>query len=271
MNSDPNEKRGSLLLAWQVRDKHCLVIGSGDVALSRIEHMIVAQAKITVITGETKVHPQILKLNEQGAIHKLIERNYQPSDLKMYENEGIDIEFDKVTEEDFTKINEYLHNNRFEVVCCCIDDHILSAKIYFQCKLLGINANIADKPELCDFYFGAMINKDNLQIMISTNGKSPRLLKIIKDIIKKQIDDIDLNKAIENLNLVRFNLRKLKLPENDVNTIDLRMQWIKKLTDFFDTKAWSEMDINDENVLNIVNKYPEYPPEEIEEFKRLLI
>ena len=66
-SSETSEIKGSLLLAWQVKDKHCLVIGSGDdVALSRIHHLIKAQAKITVVTGASKIHPQIIELNNQG-------------------------------------------------------------------------------------------------------------------------------------------------------------------------------------------------------------
>lgn len=270
-----NEKRGSLLLAWQVRDRHCLVIGSGDVALSRIHHLIIAQAKITVITGTSKIHPEITKLADEGAIFKIITRDYQVEDLEMYKppkHEGVDhLKLDSLGDDDYQKIDDYIKNHRFEVVCCCIDDHDLSTKVYYQCKLVGINANIADKPHLCDFYFGSMINKDNLQIMISTNGKSPRLLKIIKDIINKEIKDINLNKAIENLNLIRYQLRALKLPETDVNTIELRMNWIKTLTDFFSIKQWSELDITDENVNKVIDTYPQFPPTDYSEFKQLLI
>lgn len=274
---DANEKKGSLLLAWQVRGKHCLVIGGGEVALSRIHHLIIAQAKITVITGTASEknmdhRNKILELHRQGLVHKVVERDYISSDLTMYqEKEDLQhIRLDSVTESDYQRIDAYMRNNRFEVVCCCIDDHELSTKVYYQCKLLHINANIADKPDLCDFYFGSMINKDNLQIMISTNGKSPRLLKIIKDIIQKEINGIDLNKAIENLNLIRFHLRTRKLPENDVNTIELRMNWIKDLTDLFSTKQWSELEITPDNVSKIIDRYPEFPPSDYSQFKTFM-
>jgi precorrin-2 dehydrogenase/sirohydrochlorin ferrochelatase len=178
-------------------------------------------------------------------------------------------DFDQLSETQFEEIDQYLHESRFEIVCCCIDDHVLSTKIYYQCKVLGLNANIADKPKLCDFYFGSMINKDNLQIMVSTNGKSPRLLKLIKDNIKRNLDG-DISRAIENLNLVRFTLRDLVLKEDDVNTIELRMTWIKTLTDFFSIKQWGEFDINEGNVKKVVGYYPEFPPKDLEEFKEML-
>lgn len=112
-------------------------------------------------------------------------------------------------------------------MCCCIDDYSLSTKIYYQCKVLRLPVNIADKPPLCDFYFGSMINQDNLQIMISTNGKSPRLSKLIKDNIAREFKGVDINNAIENLGLIRSRLRELILIDDDLVTIDTRMSWIK--------------------------------------------
>lgn len=257
---------GSLLLAWQVKNRHCLVIGGGDVALSRIHHLIIAGAKITVVSGEGHVHPEIDQLYKEGMISKLEKRKYQSDDLKMYEK---DMEMTNMEELNYEAIEDCIHNQRFETVCCCIDDHELSTKIYYQCKLLRINANIADKPPLCDFYFGSMINKDSLQIMISTNGKSPRMLKLIKDTISKQFDDVDLNKAIENLNMIRGTLRQSKLPENDVETIETRMSWIKLVTDKYSIRQWSSLDVTEENVKEIVDYYPEYPGE-FEEVEKML-
>lgn len=254
----------SLCLAWQVSGKHCLVIGAGEVAVSRINHLIRANAKITVITGDGEIHSDFESLRDK--LYNVVERSYKLGDLKMYEEE-LEVR-DDLDELDYEKIDKYLHENRFEVVCCCIDDHKLSTKIYYQCKLAGLNANIADKPKLCDFYFGSMINKESLQIMVSTNGKSPRLLKLIKDNILKSLDG-DANRAIENLNAVRSKLRQ-KLPQEDVKTIELRMSWIKQLTDFFSIKQWGDINIDDKIADKIVSFYPNYPPSDYEQFKELL-
>jgi siroheme synthase-like protein len=40
--------------------------------------------------------------------------------------------------------------------------------------------NVADKPELCDFYLGSIVQKGDLKIAISTNGKSPTIAKRLK-------------------------------------------------------------------------------------------
>ncbi|RCK64425.1 Siroheme biosynthesis protein met8 [Candida viswanathii] len=278
-----SETKGSLLLAWQVKDKHCLVIGSGDVALSRIQHLITAQAKITVITGTSKIHPKILELNDQGKIFNFIQRDYQSNDLTIYENiDSRILDLDLVTEDNYKLIDQQVFKEIFAIVCCCIDDYALSTKIYYQCKYLRLPVNIADKPQLCDFYFGSMINQDNLQIMISTNGKSPRLSRMIKDNIAKEFEDVDLNKAIENLGLIRSRLREMILIDDDLMTIDTRMTWIKNLTDFFSLKEWSELDLippsstpphdnRFQYIDNIINFFPDYPPKDYDEFKDAVI
>ncbi|KAI5961472.1 MET8 [Candida theae] len=210
------ERKGSLLLAWQVKDKHCLVVGAGEVALSRIHHLLIAQAKVTVVTGITKdVHPEILALHTQGRLHNLVLRNYESEDLRMYEVGSLELDYTKISPQDYEEIAN-IANESFACVCCCIDDYDLSTKIYYQCKALRLPVNIADKPPLCDFYFGSMINKDNLQIMISTNGKSPRLSKLIKDNIAKQFEGVDVNNAIDNLGLIRSRLRELILIDDDL-------------------------------------------------------
>lgn len=245
--------------------------------------MITAQAKITVITGTSKLHPKILQLNEQGKIFNLVQRDYQSNDLTLYENINSRVnDLDLVTEDNYKFIDQQVFQEVFAVVCCCIDDYELSTKIYYQCKYLRLPVNIADKPNLCDFYFGSMINQDNLQIMISTNGKSPRLSRMIKENIAKEFEDVDLNKAIENLGLIRSRLREMILIDDDLMTIDTRMTWIKNLTDFFSLKEWSELDLippsstpphdnRFQYIDNIINFFPDYPPKDYEEFKDAVI
>lgn len=292
--SEPKEKpKGSLLLAWQVENKHCLVIGGGNVGLSRVHHLIRANAKITVITGPGNVEPELIELNKKGLIHKFIERNYESRDLTMYEEKETrtadlstlslrdNVDLDNLTPEDYEKIDKHTFS-RFEIVCCCMDDYDTSLKVYYQCKLLSLIVNIADKPKYCDFYFGSMYNQSNLQIMVSTNGKSPRLLKLVKDNIAKEFDDIDLNKAVENLGFVRSRLRHVMPNDvNDIDTIETRMNWVKDLTDLFSLRQWSELDLlppssappydnRHDYVDNIIKYFPNHPPGDFEEFKRVV-
>jgi siroheme synthase-like protein len=44
--------------------------------------------------------------------------------------------------------------------------------------------NVADTPELCDFYLGSIVSRGDLKIAISTNGKSPTLGKRIRQYLE---------------------------------------------------------------------------------------
>ena len=50
-------------------------------------------------------------------------------------------------------------------------------KIKQQANAAGLLVNVADTPDLCDFYLGSIVQKGNLKIAISTNGKSPTVAK----------------------------------------------------------------------------------------------
>lgn len=263
---------GSLLLAWQVKGKHCLVIGGGDVGLSRVLHLLRADAKVTVVTGP-KTDPKLLELHEQGQLHALHQRDYTPHDLTMYEQTPpfSVASYQDVGPDHYAAIDDMVVNQHFACVCCCIDDPVTSTEVYYQCKYLRLPVNIADKPPMCDFYFGSMFNQDSLQIMISTNGKSPRLLKMIKDDIARQFAGVRLTDAVENLGLIRSTLRAQKVPENDLASIDARMQWIKTLTDFFSLREWTGLAVDEAAAARIVGVYPEYPPRDYDEFKRFML
>ena len=62
-----------------------------------------------------------------------------------------------------------------------------------KAKTRHILLNVADKPALCDFYLGAVVQKGNLKIGISTNGKSPTIAKRLKEylqtLLPEEIDD----------------------------------------------------------------------------------
>ncbi|MGB8191711.1 MAG: TSUP family transporter, partial [Chitinophagaceae bacterium] len=69
-------------------------------------------------------------------------------------------------------------------------------------KQHGKLVNVADKPELCDFYLSSIVQKGNLKIAISTNGKSPTLAKRLKEIFNEALPD-KLDDVLNNLHIIR--------------------------------------------------------------------
>jgi precorrin-2 dehydrogenase/sirohydrochlorin ferrochelatase len=66
----------------------------------------------------------------------------------------------------------------------CTDDLEVN-KIFELCRDRYLICNIADTPELCDYYLGGIVTKGNVKIAISTNGKSPTTAKRLREFLKK--------------------------------------------------------------------------------------
>lgn len=108
------------------------------------------------------------------------------------------------------------HDRKFEpsdldnvdMVLTAVDDPIASTEIWKLCKEKKIAANIADVPPECDFYFGSVHRDGPLQIMVSTNGKGPRLANIVRRSIADNLPD-NLGEAISKIGKLRQMLRKI--------------------------------------------------------------
>jgi precorrin-2 dehydrogenase/sirohydrochlorin ferrochelatase len=62
----------------------------------------------------------------------------------------------------------------------------LNARIYREAGRRGILCNVVDVPELCDFYYPAVVRRGDLQIAISTAGQSPALAQRIRQRLERQ-------------------------------------------------------------------------------------
>ncbi|KAL4775956.1 putative NAD(P)-binding-domain-containing protein [Aspergillus nidulans var. acristatus] len=169
---------GSLIVAWQVKEKNILVVGGGEVAAGRILHALNADAKVTVVCPASGLNDEVAYRVLEGQVTH-IDRNFEPSDL-----DGADM------------------------VLCAIDDPEASTKIWKLCKEKRIPANIADVPSECDFYFGSVHRDGPLQVMVSTNGNGPKLASMVR---KKIADTLPTNMgaAIENVGKLRQKLREV--------------------------------------------------------------
>ena len=82
----------------------------------------------------------------------------------------------------------------------------LNVEIQQLAKEKRILINVADTPELCDFYLGGVVTKGDLKIAISTNGQSPTLAKRIREMLEEAIPE-NINDLLENLNDLRKTLK----------------------------------------------------------------
>lgn len=185
-----------MLLAWQLKDKHVLIIGGGDVASGRIESVLVADARITLISPK-------------DGLHKLTKGFIDATDRITYH--------DRV----FAGSSDL---DGIDMVLTAIDDVEKSREICALCRERRIPVNVADIPPSCDFYFGSQIRSGPLQIMISTNGQSPKLANIIRRKIEENIPE-HAGEAIEKVGQLRSKLRE-RAPGVGGELGKKRMRWM---------------------------------------------
>jgi precorrin-2 dehydrogenase / sirohydrochlorin ferrochelatase len=154
-----------------------LLVGGGNVGLEKISALLKSspQANVTLVAGV--IRDEIKALAEAHPTVTLIERNFTLNDL-----------LDK------------------DIVILATDNKELHVSICKAARDKKILVNVADTPDLCDFYLGAVVSKGNLKIGISTNGKSPTLAKRMREYLEEAIPDT-VNSLLDNLQAVRNKLK----------------------------------------------------------------
>lgn len=91
------------------------------------------------------------------------------------------------------------------LVIVAVNDVALSAVIREEANRAGLLVNVADKPALCDFYLGSIVQKGNLKIAISTNGKSPTVAKRLKEVLNEMIPS-EMDEVLNDMQQIRQRL-----------------------------------------------------------------
>lgn len=93
-----------------------------------------------------------------------------------------------------------------DLVIAATADKELNVCIWEKAKAGKVLINVADTPALCDFYLGSVVQKGNLKIAISTNGKSPTIAKRLREVLQDVIPD-SLEGVLENLGTIRDRMK----------------------------------------------------------------
>jgi siroheme synthase-like protein len=86
--------------------------------------------------------------------------------------------------------------------------------------------NVADTPDLCDFYLGSVVTKGHIKIGISTNGKSPTIARRMREYLEEALPD-DTNALLQNMQAIRQRIKgdfadKVKILN------DITSSWLKR-------------------------------------------
>jgi siroheme synthase-like protein len=152
-----------------------LVVGAGTVALAKIESLRAAGAAIAVVAPKTI--PRIRELAHQDAL-VWRQRAFEPTDL--------DGAFLVIAATNATEVNR---------------------TVFEEARLRNIPCNAVDDPPNCDFYFGSVVSRGDLQVAISTAGESPALAQRLRQEIDAQLPQ-NLGSWLAELGELRREVRE---------------------------------------------------------------
>lgn len=171
-----NERNNLYPIFIKMHSINTLIVGGGYVALEKLTFLLKSSpnAKVTMVANFFR--PDVIMLAKQFDV-KLIKMSYHDSFL-----------LDQ------------------DLIIAATDKPEVNKQIYNDAKANHILVNVADTPELCDFYLGGIVTKGHVKVAISTNGKSPttakRLRQFYEDVIPENINDL-----VQNLNRYRQTIR----------------------------------------------------------------
>lgn len=160
----------------KLNDLHTVLVGAGKVGLEKLTAILhnSPDAKVTVVALEILPEIHLLAAEYQKLV--IIQKTFIDSDL-----DNADV---VIAATNNSELNNFIRQSAHER------------------KLL---INVADKPELCDFYLGSIVQKGDLKIAISTNGKSPTIAKRIKEVLNEGLPD-ELDVTLQQMSALRNSL-----------------------------------------------------------------
>jgi precorrin-2 dehydrogenase/sirohydrochlorin ferrochelatase len=131
-----------------LNNQNVIVVGGGEVAERKIKNLLIYGC--TIYISSPKLTPHLQQLVATKKIHHI-------------PDESLDTYMDTAF-----------------MVIAATDDAEVNSKIASRAKKHGLLINTVDQPKDCNFIMPSIVKRGNLQIAISTAGKSPALAKKIR-------------------------------------------------------------------------------------------
>ncbi len=137
-----------------IEDRACLVVGGGAVGERKVGDLLMAGARVTVVSRE--LTPELIDLAGQGKI-QVIRGDFTPG-----------------------------HLDGMTLVVGATDDPRVNREVSAAAKNRGLFVNIVDAPELCTFIVPAQVRRGPLTIAVSTGGASPALARRVREELEER-------------------------------------------------------------------------------------
>lgn len=156
-----------------------LIVGAGEVGYEKLFFILKSSpdAKITLLAPEVNAKIGTLLAEKPAHQVQIIQKPFEAKDVVGY-----------------------------DLVIAATDNRPLNQEVRIAAKANGTLVNVADTPDLCDFYLGSIVTRGDLKVAISTNGKSPTFSKRFRQLLE-EILPTDVNDLLQNLNIIRDRLK----------------------------------------------------------------
>lgn len=131
-----------------LRDRPCLVVGGGEVAVRKVQRLLKTGARVTVVAPE--LCTALRELYSEGAIHYI---------AALFEPQFLD---------------------DMALVIAATDDSEVNERVSALARQCNMPVNVVDRPSLCSFIMPSIIDRGPVQIAISTGGASPVLARLLR-------------------------------------------------------------------------------------------
>lgn len=132
----------------KLEGRNCLVVGGGTIAEQKLGGLLEAGASVVVVAPRAT---DLIREHARKALVAWREREFQRSDL----------------------------DGTWLVIAATGDPNV-NEEVFREAEQRGVLCNAVDEPERCHFYYPAVVRRGDLQIAISTNGKSPALAQRLR-------------------------------------------------------------------------------------------
>jgi siroheme synthase-like protein len=160
----------------KLNELHTVLIGAGNVGLEKLSAILhnCKTARVTVISKT--VIQEITDIAADNANVTIVEKSFTDSDV-----------------------------DNADLVIAATNDSALNAYVREAAHQRKLLINVADKPDLCDFYLGSIVQKGDLKIGISTNGKSPTIAKRLREVLDESLP-AELDVTLQQMSDLRNSL-----------------------------------------------------------------
>ena len=138
----------ALPIFFNIKNRHCVVVGGGVVAMRKVSMLLKADAAITLYSPA--ICHELQDLADTQKI-KYVQTNFEPNQLA-----------------------------GACMVIAATDDEAVNIAVSIAAKAQNIPVNVVDAPDLCTFTMGSIIDRSPVVIAISSEGNAPVLARYIR-------------------------------------------------------------------------------------------